>query len=61
MCCGILFLLLYVYDDDSFVICLNMQIEMWNFGMWILVQNYVVNNNRCKASCKINTHFLIEH
>jgi hypothetical protein len=43
MCCGILFLLLYVYDDDSYVICLNMKIEMWNFGMWILVQNYVVN------------------
>jgi hypothetical protein len=43
MYCGILFLLLCVYDDDSFVICLNMQIEMWNFGMWILVQNYVVD------------------
>ena len=43
MCFRILFLLLYVYDDDSHVICLNMQIEMWNFGMWILVQNYVVN------------------
>jgi hypothetical protein len=40
---GILFLLLCVYDDDSFVICLNMQIEMCNFGTWMLVQNYVVN------------------
>jgi hypothetical protein len=26
MCCIILFLLLYVHDDDSYVICLNMQI-----------------------------------
>jgi hypothetical protein len=39
----ILFLLLYVYDDDSYVICSNIQIEMSNFGMWILVQNCVVN------------------
>jgi hypothetical protein len=36
-------LLLYVYDDDSYVICLTMQIEMWKFGMWIIVQNYVMN------------------
>jgi hypothetical protein len=32
MCCRILFLLLYVYDDDSYVIFLNMHIEMCNFG-----------------------------
>jgi hypothetical protein len=43
MYCEILFLLLCVSDDDSFVIFLNMQIEMWNFGMWILVHIYVVN------------------
>jgi hypothetical protein len=29
---GILFLLLYVYDDHSYVNFLNMQIEMLNFG-----------------------------
>jgi hypothetical protein len=43
MCCMILFSLLYAYDDASSLVCLNMQIKMWNLCTWIPVQSYVVN------------------
>jgi hypothetical protein len=43
MCCILLFSLLYAHDDDNSLICLNMQIKMWNLGTWIPIQSYVVN------------------
>jgi len=40
MCCMILVLLLYANDDDdSSLICLTMQIKMWNLGTWITFQS----------------------
>jgi hypothetical protein len=49
MCCLILFPLLYAHDDDSSLICLSMQVKMYNLGTWIQVQVMFSMYNRCKA------------
>jgi hypothetical protein len=33
----------YAHDDDRSLVCLNMQIKIWNLGTWIPLQISVVN------------------